>query len=125
MPAEVPFRRELELALDSVNTAWEDDQRSQAARRLLAANAAAIRGWLERFDELVRISSADNVDVVITHGEPHSGNIVRSGTHFALVDWDTVDLRLASATCGWSAAASHNCVSSTGCGGDSTTCPRR
>ncbi|TMF72404.1 MAG: phosphotransferase [Chloroflexi bacterium] len=92
VPAEVPFRRELELALDSVNTAWEDDQYSRAARPLLAANAAAIWGWLERFDELVRISSADNVDVVITHGEPHSGNIVRSGTHFALVDWDTVGL---------------------------------
>src|SRR5438874_919941 len=61
-------------------------------RRARSGNAAAIRGWLERFDELVRISSADNVDVVITHGEPHSGNIVRSGTHFALVDWDTVGL---------------------------------
>ena len=29
---------------------------------------------------------------VITHGEPHAGNIMRAGTQRFLVDWDTVSL---------------------------------
>jgi spectinomycin phosphotransferase len=90
--AEVPFRHDLELALDGVNTAWQGDQYSEAARPLLAANAPAIRGWLERFDQLAAMSSPGSAELVITHGEPHSGNIVRSGTRFVLVDWDTVGL---------------------------------
>ena len=27
---------------------------------------------------------------VITHGEPHAGNVMRAGTGHVLVDWDTV-----------------------------------
>ncbi len=74
---EVPLRRELEMALDAPP---------------LAANAPLIRGWLDRFDQLVRYLDASDVPLVVTHGEPHSGNIVRTAGGFVLVDWDTVGL---------------------------------
>ena len=74
---EVPLRRELEMALDAPP---------------LAANAPLIRGWLDRLDQLVRYLDASDVPLVVTHGEPHSGNIVRTAGGFVLVDWDTVGL---------------------------------
>lgn len=33
-------------------------------------------------------------DLVITHGEPHLGNVMRDGDALALVDWDTAGLAL-------------------------------
>jgi len=48
---------------------------------------------LARFDELVR-DAARSGPAVITHGEPHPGNIIRSGGRLLLVDWDTIGLAL-------------------------------
>jgi len=31
-------------------------------------------------------------DAVVTHGEPHPGNLIRVGAQLMLVDWDTVGL---------------------------------
>jgi Phosphotransferase enzyme family len=31
---------------------------------------------------------------VITHGEPHPGNVLRSGNRLLLIDWDTVGVAL-------------------------------
>lgn len=77
----VPRRAELEGALDSPEVPG-----------LLRENAELIRMWLRRFDELVAHLDASEVERVVTHGEPHSGNIVRTPAGFALVDWDTAGL---------------------------------
>lgn len=74
----VPFRPELEAALET--------------RDEVRADANAIWCWLSRFDELVASLESRPVERVVTHGEPHSGNIVDSGSGFVLVDWDTVGL---------------------------------
>jgi spectinomycin phosphotransferase len=38
-----------------------------------------------------RLGQADD-EVVLTHGEPHPGNIIHTATGLRLVDWDTVAL---------------------------------
>ena len=48
---------------------------------------------LARFDELV-LAAAKSGPAVITHGEPHPGNIMRGGGRLLLIDWDTVGLAL-------------------------------
>ncbi len=59
---------------------------------LLADHARGLAAALDRFDVLVAEVSGDGRPLVITHGEPHAGNLLRSGSRLLLVDWDTVGL---------------------------------
>jgi spectinomycin phosphotransferase len=47
---------------------------------------------LEQYDELVRGIAASDETWVVTHGEPHSANVVRTAGGMRLVDWETVRL---------------------------------
>jgi spectinomycin phosphotransferase len=38
--------------------------------------------------------AAESGPVVVTHGEPHPGNILRAAGGLYLIDWDTVGLAL-------------------------------
>ena len=62
----------------------------RAARTLLAGAGDRIRGLLEGFDRRAGAIRADGF--VITHGEPHPGNVMRVGPRRMLIDWDTVGL---------------------------------
>jgi len=57
---------------------------------LLAAAADRVRSLLETFDRLA--GTVRGGERVITHGEPHAGNVMRSGPQRMLVGWDTVGL---------------------------------
>lgn len=59
-------------------------------RTLLTEAAPVIRGLLADFGRLA--VGFDALPKVITHGEPHPGNIIRTGTGPVLIDWDTVGL---------------------------------
>ena len=54
--------------------------------RLLRAYAPVIRDLLVRYDRLV--ATADLGRVVLTHGEPHAGNTMRTAGGWRLIDWD-------------------------------------
>ncbi len=86
-------RPALEAALGELSRPWSGGPYSEPARRLLARRAARLSRALARFDELVR-AAAGSGPPVITHGEPHPGNIMRSGGRLLLIDWDTVGLGL-------------------------------
>ena len=86
-------RPALEAALGELGRPWSGGPYSEPARRLLARQAARLGRALARFDELVR-AAAGSGPPVITHGEPHPGNIMRSGGRLLLIDWDTVGLAL-------------------------------
>jgi spectinomycin phosphotransferase len=86
-------RPALEAALGELGRRWSGGPYSEPARRLLARQAARLSRALARFDELVR-AAAGSGPPVITHGEPHPGNIMRSGGRLLLIDWDTVGLGL-------------------------------
>jgi spectinomycin phosphotransferase len=86
-------RPALEAALGELGQPWSGGPYSEPARRLLARHAARLGRALARFDELVH-AAAGSGPPVITHGEPHPGNIMRGGGRLLLVDWDTAGLAL-------------------------------
>jgi spectinomycin phosphotransferase len=95
-PARSPSpasRPALEAALGALDRPWSGGPYSEPARQLLARHAHRLGSALGRFDELVR-TAARSGPAVITHGEPHPGNILRSAGRMLLIDWDTVGLAL-------------------------------
>jgi spectinomycin phosphotransferase len=91
-PVEVPGRSELEAALAALDRPWAGGPFSEPARAWLGASAGSIRRALRSFDELAARVAASGRGLVVTHGEPHPANLVRSGERCYLIDWDTVGL---------------------------------
>ncbi len=83
-------RGDLDAALLDLGQPWRAGPFGEPARTLLAGAGDRIRGLLEVFDRRAGAIRAD--DFVITHGEPHPGNVMRVGTRRMLIDWDTVGL---------------------------------
>jgi spectinomycin phosphotransferase len=89
-PVNVPGRGALETALSELGQPWRGGPFSEPARALIIAAAGKIRHLLITFDELAE--HAQELEPVITHGEPHPGNVIRAGGEAMLIDWDTVGL---------------------------------
>jgi len=89
---ELSARRDLDGALGQLETEWKGGPFSEPARALLGAHRDAVIGLLAAFDRLATEVATRSGDSVITHGEPHSGNVIRVGEKLFLVDWDTVAL---------------------------------
>lgn len=85
-------RPSLQTALAEVEEPWTAGPHSEAARRLLARHQDRVRQWLARYDELADDVGAGQADWVITHGEPHSGNFLRTADGFRLIDWTTAQI---------------------------------
>ena len=83
----VRHRDDLEAALGG---AWPAPAGpyAQRAADLLAGRAEAVRALLRRYDALT--ARADPRRAVLTHGEPHAGNTMRTADGWRLIDWDTV-----------------------------------
>jgi spectinomycin phosphotransferase len=88
----LPGRAGLESALDDLDRPWAGGPFSDLARRELANHAATVREWLIDFDHLAGLVAEAGGEQVITHGEPHPGNLIRTEDGVLLVDWDTVGL---------------------------------
>ncbi|HEY2284868.1 MAG TPA: aminoglycoside phosphotransferase family protein [Streptosporangiaceae bacterium] len=88
--AALPGRGDLETALAELGRPWAGGPYAEPARELLAGSARTVRRQLDALDRWVpRLAGAD---VVITHGEPHPGNIVHAADGLLLIDWDTAGL---------------------------------
>ena len=90
--SEVYERADLETALGELDQPWDGGPFAESARRAIAAQIGAVSGWLADFDQLAAHVAASAYRLVLTHGEPHGGNIIRTGEEFLLIDWDTVAL---------------------------------
>jgi spectinomycin phosphotransferase len=88
----LPARPVLEAALAELGRPWAGGPFAEPLRRELAANAGTITGWLTDFDDLAAQVTRRSSGDVITHGEPHPGNLIKSNGRFMLIDWDTVAL---------------------------------
>ena len=88
----LPERDALAAALDSLATAWTGGPFGEPTRHLLTEYAVRVRQELARFDELAARLDSVRREPVVTHGEPHPGNIMRTGDGLRLIDWDTVAL---------------------------------
>ncbi len=86
---DVPGRRQLEAALREVGEPWTGGPFSEPARHALAAISSDVAELLAFAD---RLAADVRSDWVVTHGEPHAGNVLTAGERRLLVDWDTVAL---------------------------------
>ncbi|MGH3488483.1 MAG: phosphotransferase family protein [Actinopolymorphaceae bacterium] len=90
---DLPHRAALRSALDDVDTPWDAGPYAEPTRRLLAETGADIDTLLDRYDTLARKVEASTAPWVITHGEPHSANAVRTADgRLYLVDWGSIKL---------------------------------
>jgi spectinomycin phosphotransferase len=87
---DVPGRGEFEQALDDLGRPWDGGPLSELARRELARHVNAVVRSLDDLDRFAAWFAATDANAVVTHGEPHPGNLVHTATGVALVDWDTV-----------------------------------
>ena len=85
---DVPGRDGLEKACAELDRRWYGGPYSEPARLALAKHVDQVAQWLTL---LGRFNPAE-APVVVTHGEPHPGNFIRSDTGLMLVDWDTIAL---------------------------------
>lgn len=87
MDLDFPQRDDLRRARRTVG----DGPYGLRAKALLAGNSKLIDGLLGEYDRL-RGTLPPPEQWVVTHGEPHPGNIMRTADGLKLVDWDTVRL---------------------------------
>ncbi len=86
------WRGDLETALRELDRPWAGGPFAEPARSLLAGAAARIRQRLDALDQRARDAACAG-EIVVTHGEPHPGNVIRApGGDLMLIDWDTVGL---------------------------------
>lgn len=87
----VPHDADLRDALMTLDRPWRAGPFGEPARALLRDKANRIEALLARFAALRETVEADQSDWVISHGETHASNIVRTRTgKLVMVDWDTV-----------------------------------
>jgi len=82
----------LESGLRAVNQTWSGGPFSEPARRALAGHASEVAELLVLFDRLAIDVARRSTEWVVTHGEPHAVNLIRTDAGLMLVDWDTVAL---------------------------------
>jgi spectinomycin phosphotransferase len=87
---QLPGRSVLESGLRQVDGKWTGGPFSERARQALASRAADVAELLELFDRVRREVLARGLPWVVTHGEPHAFNVMRTATGRVLIDWDTV-----------------------------------
>jgi spectinomycin phosphotransferase len=86
-PLELANRQAIDQALGSLGVPWTGGPYAEPGRDLLARYERPLRQAFARFDGLLdRVRGAGGPDV-ITHGEPHPGNLLRTRAGLRLVDW--------------------------------------
>jgi Ser/Thr protein kinase RdoA (MazF antagonist) len=86
----LPGRGALEEALARLDKRWHHGPFAEPARELLRAHAGGIWDRLRAHDRLAGRVHDEPGPWVVTHGEPHSANVIRdAGGDLRLVDWDT------------------------------------
>jgi spectinomycin phosphotransferase/16S rRNA (guanine(1405)-N(7))-methyltransferase len=85
----LPARDQLDIAIDGRSTPWSTGPYAEPTRALLNQHADALKGALRGYDDLVARSQPRPESMVVTHGEPHRGNVIFTADGASLVDWDT------------------------------------
>jgi len=89
---DLPGRAVLDFSCQERGRPWRGGPYAEPARAYLCEHAAGLQAALIAFDDLAAQLAAAGADLVITHGEPHPGNLLRRGPDYLLIDWDTVGL---------------------------------
>jgi spectinomycin phosphotransferase len=99
-------RVELENSIRERGRPWRGGPYAEAARALVSKHAAGLESVLAVFDDLIAQVAAVGGQPVLTHGEPHPGNLIRRGADYLLIDWDTAGLALPERDLWWIIAGS-------------------
>ncbi len=89
---DLPGRRHIEAGLQELNQTWLGGPFSEPARQALASHASDVAELLALADRFSADVAGRGSKWVVTHGEPHAANVMRTGESHVLVDWDTVAL---------------------------------
>jgi spectinomycin phosphotransferase len=89
---DLPGRRHLEAALRDLDEPWSGGPLSEPAREAIRKSASVLAELLALADRLCAEAKQHGGAPVVTHGEPHAGNVMRTEKGHVLVDWDTVAL---------------------------------
>jgi spectinomycin phosphotransferase len=89
---DLSARVRLEEALEELDRPWQGGPFAEPARALLSDRAAGFRRRLDELDRRAGELSGRRQAPVVTHGEPHPGNLLWLADRCVLVDWDTVGL---------------------------------
>lgn len=65
---------------------------TRRAQQLIMDHRAVLIERLAEFDAIAALQPTAPDDLVLTHGEPHPGNVLRGPDGLHLIDWDTVGL---------------------------------
>lgn len=104
---ELPDRAVLDASLRERAEPWQTGPYGESTRALVNAHAASLATALDTFDELSAELTVSAGELVITHGEPHSHNLIRSDDGLLLlIDWDQVGLALPERDLWWIASDS-------------------
>lgn len=91
-PLELATRQSIDQALASLGVPWTGGPYAEPGRDLLARHERPLRQAFARFDGLLdRVREAGG-PYVITHGEPHPGNLLHTQAGLRLIDWDMTAL---------------------------------
>jgi Phosphotransferase enzyme family len=88
----LPGRGHLEAGLRQLNEVWVGGPYSEPARQALAEHASDVAEAIALADRLAADVASRHGEWVVTHGEPHEANVLRTAESHVLVDWDTVAL---------------------------------
>ena len=89
-PFAVRLAGELGAAIERTGESWDGGPYGERARQLLARHGLAVTELLAAYDGLANRVAARPERMVITHGEPHGANVLRTADGFAFVDWESV-----------------------------------
>lgn len=84
-----PERQLLTDALQALDRPWDSGPYGSRARGWLASNRAEIERLVA---ELEIAETSTSGELVLTHGEPHPGNLLWTSDGLRVVDWDTLAL---------------------------------
>jgi len=91
-PLEPTNRQAIDQALASLGVPWTGGPYAEPGRDLLARYERPLRQAFARFDGLLDRVRGAHGPYVITHGEPHPGNLLRTRAGLCLIDWDMTAL---------------------------------
>lgn len=88
----IPQRDVLAAAFTDLGRPWSTGPYADMARALLAERRAAIDRRLAQYDVLATSVESTAEHWVVSHGEPHAGNVIWADGRTLLIDWDTLRL---------------------------------
>jgi len=85
----VPHLDTLQAMIRDTGDEWRGGPYAQRAQELLRTHAKDLDVLIASYRSLARRAGSRPERMVITHGEPHAGNVIATADGLVLVDWDT------------------------------------